>query len=757
MESVLAASKSLHPEMTNVVDSMLASIELIRKDFEGKTALEKAEDESLTHVNASYNGIRKFLARYGPSQIIHDRQRSIRRVRLPRTVYLSGSALHAADALVRRASEMAGNLRSSFDELSEILVDTRSALPHPMWTTRHDAVLIHAISKHGWISEDLAVRAIAQDNSLQWGSPFGPDESGSPVNNETHQIMACAGRVVDIFTRYSNLFREIKSFNQQYIITAFGLQRSRNNDGSEVWLAEGDGATHVNQINTFDLPPKKQLVKRAKTMLSLPHLQLKRESIKLVPVHNYTKLDQKYGSNVFLAELLRAILKESTTSIYMRDLFMLASEEARRHAASLPLQDISQPISPAESLRRIAEHIDEAGANFKKAVTQSKNIIRVILGEEVVKPRNNDEGIFPAKKLFAPLQTFNVDSKASRNQTLQKASNTSGQKAIALCRDRLLQHYKNSDGTSANSQHQDLELTEIETIILSCACSLGVPVWNEDWKSVLSGESMTSSNKSSCLTWEKFGSSMAQIAKESLDKVSEKLIQVQEKWQKLDKHNESAKTEDRRLGESALEFANYNFKCKEMVAIQAREYTSEPETLAKKVIMLLEKLRCHMPAVIVSALTMRSDNGLGSKVLWWFRNELLKWATSLDLLDDNGQPFAFTAVEYLDELDESERITIEVSSLFNKKSSRSVFSQTAMLSRLRSIYTASVPNFDVSIFKVRNTLAISRDMWLSQPTTWNNICDAILVKRLMEIGFSDSLLKDAPSSQNKVSLMVPTR
>ena len=125
------------------------------------------------------------------------------------------------------------------------------------------------------------------------------------------------------------------------------------------------------------------------------------------------------------------------------------------------------------------------------------------------------------------------------------------------------------------------------------------------------------------------------------------------------------------------------------------------------------------------------------------------------ILDDNGRPFAFTAVEFLDDLDESERTTIEVSSIFDKKCSRSVICQAAMLSRLRSIcYNTSSKTLLENVNVVNNYFVASRDFWSNQPTTWNAISDVVLMKRLLVNGFGEALLRDSTALNGQVSFQI---
>ena len=45
-------------------------------------------------------------------------------------------------------------------------------LPHPSQKSIHDAFLIHAIAKHGWIDRESSFLAITADVSIMWGWPF---------------------------------------------------------------------------------------------------------------------------------------------------------------------------------------------------------------------------------------------------------------------------------------------------------------------------------------------------------------------------------------------------------------------------------------------------------------------------------------------------------------------------------------------------------------------------------------------------------
>ncbi len=53
-----------------------------------------------------------------------------------------------------------------------INVHPLSFLPHPEWTLQHDAVLLRAVVKHGWLDSHATCLAVGNDKSIRWGAPF---------------------------------------------------------------------------------------------------------------------------------------------------------------------------------------------------------------------------------------------------------------------------------------------------------------------------------------------------------------------------------------------------------------------------------------------------------------------------------------------------------------------------------------------------------------------------------------------------------
>lgn len=730
---------------------------------ENDNAVVANRELSRDHVIDNMPNLQRFLKRYGEEQLLSDREKT-KRIRLPRKVLTHSTFMRTARNLTARAFDDKTHYDASIDRMAAAFsMDKRVTLPHPMWTSRHDAVLIHAISKHGWIDQDGAARRIADDSTVSWGSPFGHASNGTGVgltaDENLDQILATGIRAAKFLTEHSSMVEDLKDFNSYLVIRAYSLSRkslwSEHDDDYDGFANHPSRAWEVNRGNLqgvpglprhmgagalVDLPPKKDLVKRARSILT-------KGSPTPSPLQNqdqtteYSVLDQKDRANIFLAEMIRALMKEPSTSKHFKALCNLASAEAH-HRATVSMKMSSELTidrrKAALDQQRIAEHIHDFRRNFSTGATQYKNVLRVILGEEAHKMRNNGENMFPVKRTTLSLKTTAIEGHHLRAPKV--SSRPLGEKAITQARQRLVQ--KNS-GSPTGSHPQELELTEIETQILSCACTIGIPIWKDDWRSTFQCE--MSSSQSSSISWPTFGKFMSHEANKSLQRALEKVKQ----------ERASLYTVSVAWPSNALESANRSSATKESAATQAKDYADEPEILAKKSLMLLEKIRKHVNAMESSTLSVLSDSSVGAKVVMWLGKEISRWASSLDLLGDDGCPLAFTAVEFLDELPEAERRSIEISSLFDEKSSSHVIAQVALMTRLRSLNTAyDRIRFSAEAAKAAVVSDSTADRWDQQPLAWNPSCDLVLLRRLLVNGFTDNLLSDSLShgGQSKVSL-----
>eukprot|EP00428_Durinskia_dybowskii_P054724 CAMPEP_0170331820 /NCGR_PEP_ID=MMETSP0116_2-20130129/66897_1 /TAXON_ID=400756 /ORGANISM="Durinskia baltica, Strain CSIRO CS-38" /LENGTH=208 /DNA_ID=CAMNT_0010585097 /DNA_START=199 /DNA_END=821 /DNA_ORIENTATION=+ len=165
-----------------------------------------------------------------------------------------------------------------------IAVDGRSALPHPLWNMDHDAVLIEAIAKHGWVERDKACRKIASDSGLKWGSPFQAsdiDPKSRLSDDEWKDLQDTAKRASYFLDDSEALLDGLKGFNRQkgfnrhLIIESYGLKHAEEDSGAKKWLVDDEfllnasEKSHNNSKSTelVDLPTRKDLAKRAKLVL----------------------------------------------------------------------------------------------------------------------------------------------------------------------------------------------------------------------------------------------------------------------------------------------------------------------------------------------------------------------------------------------------------------------------------------------------------------------------------------------------------
>ena len=157
--------------------------------------------------------------------------------------------------------------------------------------------------------------------------------------------------------------------------------------------------------------------------------------------------------------------------------------------------------------------------------------------------------------------------------------------------------------------------------------------------------------------------------------------------------------------------------------------------------MLLAKVYQSMSPVQISATTKRSDNGLGAKVIQWVGKETSRWATTFDLLDGDGRPLAFTAIEFADELPEDE--SVEIASVIDKKGCRWVMAQIAMMTRIRALFlNHNERSILAQASRAAKQLATTgADTWDKKPRDWTNYEDAVLLKRLVEYGMTDNLMR----------------
>ena len=160
-KTVLNEVMRIHPELSKMVIPMLNNLE---QSLLSANRIEKeARDRHLAmnSSNITFDTLIDFLPRYAPLQLFGER-RHTKRLPVGKRVLSSCNHMYAVAAL---AMEARGTTLTSI-----LSVDGRSALPHPLWTIRHDAILIKAIFTYGWVDREKACRKIVSD--VKFGYPF---------------------------------------------------------------------------------------------------------------------------------------------------------------------------------------------------------------------------------------------------------------------------------------------------------------------------------------------------------------------------------------------------------------------------------------------------------------------------------------------------------------------------------------------------------------------------------------------------------
>jgi hypothetical protein len=790
MEAVLSSARTYHSELSTVIDTLLASIESNRQ-----RTLESASQERSDHIAMSTKDIKlstivSFLHRYGPLQLLCDRRKASKRLHLAKRLLSTCTLLQTACNLVNQVDRNDNGEVDMSRLAAALAVDKKCTLPHPMWTSRHDAVLIHAISKHGWIDHDGSCRAITNDPTVRWGAPFDASASENVLDTTviTPELLETANRAAIFLNAHHNSIEEIKGFNLHLVVRTYGMIRQDDSDQSQAsqkWTVDStklqlsrhsDGA---NDQGLAELPTKKDLVKRAKIVLSrTPSAVGNLEEKTLVkPSYGFAVLDQSERCNVLLAEIMRGILKTpGSSSKDLKDLCASAVQEARKRVDATEIRKDStagnEGSGTKSDLLRVLEHVELLKYNLSKGMTQSKNLVRVMLGEDPVKPKNPNDPLFPKAKPASlsfrptkPLVAKKSPSKATPRNALR--ARPTGDTAIDSARKRMKETY--GDPAKLASLDNDtslLELTEIETLILSSLCADGMPVWDPNFQTAMNVSNISA--RDTVHTWGDLGRLLAKNARDELAKASKRLEQAKEVQGNV-ATDSKGDPDCNRTGLMTLLGIESDVVKKEDVVAQADEYASEPETLAKKVVMLVAKIRQHCGPTTVGAYTVRAYHGLGTKTLAWQDKETSRWAGSLDLLDNGGQPLGFTAVDFMYDVPDEDRSKIQISSILDKKGSRQILAQISMITRLRAITKSyNRKDLDRKIEKAVKNILDGGDIWENQPQWWLSVTssgnatvyqsDKTLLCQLMEMGLTDELLEVTLTSgkEDKVSTFACT-
>jgi len=253
-------------------------------------------------------------------------------------------------------------------------------------------------------------------------------------------------------------------------------------------------------------------------------------------------------------------------------------------------------------------------------------------------------------------------------------------------------------------------------------CSQGLPVWNDRWHSLIAHHTVEVDiklqGKEYIISWagmgevfERAACEWRRIAFEELNKVKAKMKDVS-----------TIPTSVLESLKSQYEVLRHDASTKDEAYKQALKYSKNPKLLAKKVVMLMEALRLQMgPVEVLKGTKSRSaftDNGLGPRVLVWMKHELVRWARSLQILNnETNLPHAFPL--------ESSKDTRNICTvaLLDKSSCRVIISQITQLCRLRSIFVQNGESgMKEMLCKAVKTIKNNgADAWEQRPRWWNEM------------------------------------
>lgn len=502
----------MHPELEGSVNSIISSV---ANSFYSENQ-EQPETDSLANFDAdnmTQEHLALFLRAYSPCQITIDRLVSKRINLVPQRFTSTLSYVHNAHTLVGKVFSSDHGTEEATEKYLQIsrLIDIspKAALPHRHWKPVHDAILVFAIAKHGWIDRDSHCSAIIEDKGIKWGPPFEKASSGEPESrsNENAKEIAknmdllqnVAKRATDFLNNEQESLEGCKGLNLNLILKTYSIISSKHDDDDNnpgKWQVdfeelqnssvEDKNSSDDSEIELAELPTRKELLRRARILLTRPHSNSNSDVAKTQPTfHNYSVLDQSNPCNTFLAELLREAIKVGQKQqLWIDKLLAIAHAEAEARS-----QECSTTPDESAELSKISKHIIVVRQHSKPLVRPAKNVLRAILGLEVHQQNKANESLFVKEKVVSA-----ISKKSRRSKSNTKSSNTNKEKkkprsiestAGDAAVNKALSIGKHAERNMVIPKENYLKLTSIETLMLSVLCSQGMPICDDQWRSAL--------------------------------------------------------------------------------------------------------------------------------------------------------------------------------------------------------------------------------------------------------------------------------
>lgn len=775
ISAVLDAAPRFHPELANMVTSIISSVHATCPSSEDPLPASSLEIDKMT-----LKSLKLFLLDCAPIQLLADRKSGNRLSLNKRTL----SQLKYCHSLHTMISSADSNLPSdaSIEERNNMLaklikINPKVGLPHPGWTALHDAILIRASAKHGWPDKSTSAMAIANDKDIKWGAPFEATEKSKTEEKENEDDTQDDAKFQEEFDQLHSIASRAAAFLKplratysdciptadlneisERLITSYALRQDTvDEDSSETaeWKVREKKLKALlkpkknkKQDECEDLPPRKKLLKRArKLVLSFMGKDGGFEDDKddapttgnqdgdVAPDHGFCVLDQTNRNNILLVEMIRGNLKlkQGTKSQTMKDYTTMIFEEIDQRTKDLGNSEGSD--AQKAELEGIRKNVKLYFEHSRKSPRAAKNVLRVMLGKDPVHPKAATDSVFPVEK--------KVEKAEKTAQTKQKKKKIFTPADAALNRALASLKDDNDDGIS-----QCLLLTSTEILMLTVLSSQGLPVFDtKNWTSLVNNESAMIDDD-----FRIYFFAMAGIMEAAADvwlKIAEKKLQA--KVELLNNSGDMSENAKSKLtseisvlekGECrhmiscslAVIFLLISYLCiqidrdaKLLTKEEAVTYSSDTLMFAKRAVMLLEALKKQMGPVDlqyagekkIRALN-KSENGLGTKVISWMSKELQRWAEPFGILDSSGNVQSKTSITPAKEHSQSHDAAI-----MTKRDCRTVFIQIAQQTRLRSIFlkndltrlrTDLVP-------KVLKQSSFTSTEWEDRPSWWNKAQD----------------------------------
>lgn len=753
--SVLNEVVRIHPELSKMAIPLLQALEQRRLSKSQKEEQDRTSHLTLDSKTIKLATLTDFLVRYAPLQLLGER-RHMKRLPVGRRILSSCNYMFMTSQLRRHANLMKTELRNVLS------VDLRSALPHPLWNIDHDALLIEAIAKHGWIERDKACRKIAADSGLKWGFPFqasDADATSRLSDDEWKDLQDTAKRASYFLDDSEVLLDGLKGFNRHLIIESYGLKHVDEDDGasgSRKWLVDDElllNASEKSHNNSktsevVDLPTRKDLAKRAKLVLQKSFAVAEsggwvssttgssknsNNTGKDTLDHGFAVIDQGNHFCILLAEMIRGICRGSLTKSgkQVKLLCSMAYEEAVNLKNLFSRLQSEKAKQRVHEMDRIVNQIQLARQSMKVSAVPGKNLLRVMIGLEPIQPKIATDPMFPSQDYLDKSSAALVQQK---KENFRKDDGALGEKAMIRALKRAVEkseHGVPSFFSEADDPDDGMQLTMAESIILLVFCMDGVPT-------------SSSSNSTGSLSWKDSCASISVSAREFYGSAQEKVEKLKLSLERLDTQGANA-AQHEAAKKIASEIVAEEWK--EALAEEAVRHCADisPDMLAKKSIMLLEKVRRFAFSSLQTSQKSahKFENYLGPKVLSWIGKEIAFMGTEYNVVDGNGKPLCYSTTDLLSS--NPEHSNTRVAAYLDKKSARHVISQISLLSRLRALFT----KYDSGEFREKLADAIGRsrkltDVWEKRPSWWEDEDGKIdhsylLLERLNDHGFANIL------------------